>query len=138
MVVKTIVHFEIPATDVEKLADFYRRVFGWEIEKGEIPGIEYWLISTGPRGESVGGGLYRRMGPTDRPRNFVMVDAIDAAIRAFTDAGGTEAVGKMEVPGMGWSYVGADPEGNLIGLFQPTSPPPAPRRRGRARPSPTE
>ncbi len=138
MVVKTIVHFEIPATDVERLAEFYRRVFGWEIEKGPMPDMEYWLISTGPQGESVGGGMYRKMRPTDQPRNFVMVDAIDEAIRAFTDAGGTEAVGKMEVPGMGWSYIGADPEGNLIGLFQATSPGPPPGRRRRARSSPAK
>lgn len=120
MVVQTIVHFEIAAIDPEKLAQFYRRVFGWRIEKAPMPGMEYWLISTGPRGKSLGGGMYRKTGPDDRPRNFVNVADIDSAIRTFRDAGGSELVGKMQVPGMGWSFIGADPEGNAVALWQAT------------------
>jgi len=29
----TIVHFEIPADDVERSKKFYRDLFGWKIEK---------------------------------------------------------------------------------------------------------
>jgi len=32
MVDHTIVHFEIPADDVKKLARFYSELFGWKIE----------------------------------------------------------------------------------------------------------
>ena len=32
----TIVHFEIPADNVEKLQKFYSELFGWKIEK--MPG----------------------------------------------------------------------------------------------------
>jgi uncharacterized protein len=131
MQVRTIVHFEIPATDVARLSQFYRDVFGWKFDRVPMPEGEYWLISTGPQGESVGGGMYLRMGPDDRPRNYVGVDDIDEAIGTFTGAGGTQVVEKMEVPGMGWSYIGADPEGNLIAMFQPTARAPA---RARARP----
>ena len=135
MVVQTIVHFEIPATDVEKLAEFYRRVFGWKFDKQAMPGMDYWLISTGPRGQSVGGGMYRKTSPEERPRNFVLVGSIDPAIARFKAAGGTEVVGKMEVPGMGFSFIGADPEGNPVALWEatmsPPSPPPAKARRRR-------
>jgi len=132
MVVKTVVHFEIPATDAERLAKFYQGVFGWRFEKALMPGMDYWLITTGPRGKSVGGGMYRRMGPEDVPRNFIHVERIDAAIRTFKAAGGTEVVGKMQVPGMGWSFIGADPEGNVIALWEPTMAAP-PRSRSRPR-----
>jgi len=54
----TIVHFEIPADDVEKLAKFYRQLFGWKIEKWE--GIDYWMIETAPEGEGVNGGMMKR------------------------------------------------------------------------------
>ena len=133
MVVKTIVHFEIPANDAERLSRFYTDVFGWKFEKAPVPGLEYWLITTGPQGKSVGGGMYRRAGPEDRPRNFVNVEEIDSAIRTFLSAGGTQVVPKMEVPGMGWSFIGADPEGNVIALWQAnmsarSSPPARPRR----------
>lgn len=130
MVAKTIVHFEIPANDVEKLSSFYRRVFGWEFQKTEMPGMEYWLISTGPQGKSVGGGMYRRISPEDRPRNFIAVDKIDPAIEQFKAAGGSEVVGKMEVPGMGYSFIGADPEGNVIALWEPVMPASSRRRSG--------
>ena len=136
MVVRTIVHFEIAAQNPERLAEFYTRVFGWKIEKAPMTGLDYWLISTGPRGKSLGGGMYRKMRPNDRPRNFVNVADIDEAIQTFRDAGGGEIVGKMEVPGMGWSFIGADPEGNPIALWQAQmTSRPRPRRstRGPAR-----
>ena len=132
MVVRTIVHFEIAAQRPEKLAEFYTRVFGWKIEKAPMTEMDYWLISTGPRGKSVGGGMYRKMGPDDRPRNFVNVADIDEAITTFRAAGGRQLVGKMEVPGMGWSFIGADPEGNPIALWQARmSPRPSSGRRKR-------
>lgn len=131
MVVHTIVHFEIPASDVEKLARFYEQVFGWKVQKAPAPGMEYWLVTTGPRGKSVGGGMYQKAGPDDRPRNYIQVAKMDPAIQTFKAAGGTEVVGKMEVPDRGWSFIGADPEGNLIAMFEPAMP-----ARPRARPRP--
>lgn len=133
VVIKTIVHFEIAATDAEKLSEFYRRVFGWKIKKARMPGLDYWLISTGPEGKSVGGGMYLKSRPEDRGRNFILVGKIDSAIRTFKDAGGTEVVGKSEVPGMGWSFIGADPEGNHIALWEPMM---RPVRRARSKPRP--
>ena len=121
MVVKTVVHFEIPAADTAKLSKFYADAFGWKFERAPIPDMEYWLISTGPRGRSVGGGMYKRMGDSDRPRNFIGVDKIDLAIEVFKKAGGVEVVGKQEVPGQGWSFIGADPEGNVIALWEQTT-----------------
>jgi hypothetical protein len=129
MVVKTVVHFEIPAQDIAKLSAFYTKVFGWTFERSPMPDMEYWLIRTGPPGKSVGGGMYPKMSPEERPRNYIAVDHIDPAIEAFKEAGGTEVVGKMQVPGMGWSFIGADPEGNLIALWEPTGMPPPARRR---------
>ncbi len=134
MVVRTIVHFEIPAGDVDRLSRFYQDVFGWKFERTPIPGMEYWLISTGPQGESVTGGMYPKMRPDDRPRNYVLVEAIDAAIEQFKSAGGHEVVGKREVPNMGWSFIGTDPEGNLVAMFEARMPPPAAARRARPKP----
>ncbi|TLY05572.1 MAG: VOC family protein, partial [Thaumarchaeota archaeon] len=93
MVTKTIVHFEIPANEVERLSGFYRTVFGWKFEKAKMPGFDYWLIATGPRGKSVGGGMYKKMGPNDGARNFIGVEEIDSAIETFKKAGGTEVMG---------------------------------------------
>jgi uncharacterized protein len=132
MVTKTIVHFEIPANEVERLSTFYKTVFGWKFEKAKMPGFDYWLISTGPRGKSVGGGMYKKMGSNEGARNFIGVEEIDSAIETFKKAGGTEVMGKQEVPGQGWSFIGADPEGNVIALWEQMKPA---RRAGRRRKS---
>jgi len=119
MTAKTVVHFEIPARNMKRLSAFYAKVFGWKFRDSGMPGTSYWLISTGPSGKSVGGGMYRKERSSDRPRNYIAVDKIGPAIRAFKAAGGRQVVPKMEVPGQGWTFVGADPEGNPIALFEP-------------------
>ena len=118
MVVRTVVHFEIPANNVELLSKFYKEVFGWKFKKTPMPDFDYWLISTGPQGKSVGGGMYKKMGAQDGPRNFIQVDKIDSAIETFKKAGGKEIMGKQEVPNVGFTFLGSDPEGNVIGLFE--------------------
>lgn len=41
----TIVHFDVPADDIDRSKTFYKELFGWKIEK--MPGeIEYYGIST--------------------------------------------------------------------------------------------
>ena len=42
--------------------------------------------------------MHKKMGESDRPRNFIGVDEIDPAIEKFKAAGGVEVVGKQEVP----------------------------------------
>lgn len=131
MVVKTIVHFEIPANDVERLSKFYSDVFGWKFAKEQMQDIDYWMINTGPRGKAVFGGMYKRTGAGDLPRNYIAVDKIDQAIETFKNAGGREVVAKAEIPKVGWSFIGADPEGNLIALFQGAPPPPKKKKQKR-------
>jgi uncharacterized protein len=119
MQTRTIVHFEIPAKNLKKLSRFYSKVFGWKFRDAGMPGMQYWLIQTGPQGKSTGGAMYSKMSKGDVPRNYIGVPKIGPAIRAFKAAGGKEVVEKMEVPGVGWTFIGKDPEGNLIALFQP-------------------
>ena len=77
MVYHTIVHFEIPADDVEKLRKFYTELFGWKIER--VPGpVEYWGIETVPVDEhgtpirpGVNGGMMKKEHPEQRPVNYI-------------------------------------------------------------------
>jgi uncharacterized protein len=119
MATATVVHFEIPARNTGRLRTFYEKAFGWKFKDSGMPGMTYLLITTGPRGSSVGGGMYQRMSASDRPRNFIGVGNIDRAIQRFKAAGGKQRVPKVEIPGQGWSFIGTDPEGNPIALFQP-------------------
>ena len=53
-------HFELPASDPEKLVKFYEDVFGWTVKKWDGP-MDYWLVMTGPEDqEGIDGGIARR------------------------------------------------------------------------------
>jgi len=120
----TIVHFEIPADDVEKLRKFYGGVFGWKIEK--MPGpMEYWNIETVPVDEKgkvkqpgVNGGMMKRQNATHKPVNYIAVESADEYAKRIEDLGGKVLVPKMEVPGVGWWALASDPEGNQFGILQ--------------------
>jgi len=124
----TIVHFEIPAKNVEKLKGFYEKVFGWKIVKSP-PGMtdmEYWLIQTVPTDEKgmllrsgVNGGMYKKDMEEATSVNYVAVADIEKAIKEAKKLGAKVITDKAEIPQIGWFAVLMDPEGNPIGMLQP-------------------
>ncbi|MFQ5871591.1 MAG: VOC family protein [Candidatus Geothermarchaeales archaeon] len=114
----TIVHFEIPADNPEALKKFYEETFGWGIKKAEGP-MEYWLISTAPEGEGVGGGMFRKDSPDQKPLNYIGVESVDEYSKKIEGLGGN-VVNKGEVPGEGRFAVFLDPEGNAFALWEST------------------
>ena len=124
-----VTHFEIYAEQPAKLAAFYRKLFGWQIE--QAPGIDYWRIKTGTaEGEGIDGGLTYR--PIPGPRSwvhYVHVASLDEAVAEVQRLGGTVLRPKTAVPKTAWYAVVADPEGNIFAVWQadPTAfPPPEP------------
>ena len=122
----TIVHFEIPAENVEKLKQFYTGVFGWKIEKTPGP-IEYWLIHTVPTDDKgmlqrlgVNGGMFKKEKPEQKPVNYISVENIDDSIEKVKKLGGKIITPKQEVPNIGWIATATDPEGNHIAMIQAT------------------
>ena len=121
-----VIHFEVHADDPERAAAFYRELFGWQIAKWDGP-MEYWMIVTGPDSEpGINGGLMRRMGPPPaegQPVNAypctMGVADIDASVAKALALGGTLALPKMPIPGMGWLAYVKDTEGNILGMMQP-------------------
>lgn len=121
----TVIHFEIPANNVEKLRKFYAGLFGWKIEK--MPGpIEYWTIGTVPVDEKmtplrpgVNGGLYKKERPENKPVNYISVESIDKCVEKVKALGGKTVQLKQEVPGVGWIAVAVDPGGNQVAMLQP-------------------
>jgi hypothetical protein len=128
----TVVHFEIPANDTEKLKKFYSGVFGWKIEKGseDMSGpMEYWLLGTVPMDKQmrplrpgVNGGLYKKTNKEMKPVIYISVESADEFIGKIKKLGGKIIVPKQEVPQVGWTAVAADPEGNQFAILQPMNP----------------
>ena len=121
----TIIHFEIPATDVEKVKQFYAGLFGWKIEKYPGP-MEYWMIQTVPVDENgmpqrpgVNGGMVKKELPEQKPVNYISVESIDESIEKVKQLGGKIVTPKQEIPNVGWIAKAIDPEGNHIALLQP-------------------
>jgi predicted enzyme related to lactoylglutathione lyase len=112
------VHFEIQASDPDKLASFYGAIFGWNFQKWEGP-MEYWLISTGPTEKrGIDGGMLRRQGPVGTVVTIEVAD-LDATLKQVDELGGKCVVPKMEVPGVGWLAYVKDPEETIWGVLQP-------------------
>jgi uncharacterized protein len=121
----TIVHFEIPADNVEKIKSFYEQVFGWKIIQAEGP-IEYWIIQTVPTDENgmtqrpgVNGGMYKKLEPQNKPINYFAVESINDFLAKIVKLGGKVIQPKEEVPNIGWIAAAQDPEGNQFALLEP-------------------
>jgi predicted enzyme related to lactoylglutathione lyase len=126
-----VVHFEVHAKDLDQAQKFYSDVFGWKItDLGPQMG-NYRMVSTGEDkpGEpwpGINGGITPRQGPPPaggEPVNAfvctVTVEDLAQAMDNVKNAGGSIALDKMQVPGVGWLAYVKDPEGNILGLLQP-------------------
>jgi predicted enzyme related to lactoylglutathione lyase len=121
----TVIHFEIPANDVERIKSFYERVFGWQIVQAPGP-IEYWVIQTVPIDQNgmllrpgVNGGMYKRQVSESKPINYFSVESITDFLEKIVKLGGKVTQTKQEVPEVGWIAAAEDPEGNAFALIEP-------------------
>jgi hypothetical protein len=114
----TVVHFDVPADDIERAKKFYSALLGWKFES--FPMMQYNLITTtnldGTPG--VGGGMGKRMEPSQRMMNYFGVSSIDIAMKQVKSLGGKILSEKMAVPRMGYLVNCIDTEGNLFGLWE--------------------
>ncbi len=119
-----IVHFEIPADDVQRAKKFYEDAFGWKIS--DPWNMNYFLVETRKDGEvGINGGLMPRMNPGQPFMNYISVDSIEEASKKVEAAGGTIILPKQEIgQGMGWIAAFKDTEGNILGFHQ-NAPKPA-------------
>ena len=119
----TVIHFEIPAENVDKLRKFYSQLFGWKIEKTE--NMDYWMIETVPMDEQgklkcagVNGGMMKKQHPDHKVTNYIQVESIDDYVKKIEELGGKVIVPKTEVPNMLWWAMAIDPEGNHFAILQ--------------------
>jgi uncharacterized protein len=125
-----VVHFELPAEDRKRMADFYTKVFGWKIEQlGEDMG-NYVLATTtdsdekGPKKPgAINGGFFQKTDdkPAQYPSVVIAVDDIEEHIKTLERAGGKVLGKPMDIPGVGLYVSFLDTEDNRIGMIQPTT-----------------
>ena len=112
-----ICYIEIPATDIQRSAEFYTKVFGWQTRQrgdgstafddsvGEVSGT--WVLGRSP---STTPGLLI----------YIMVDSVARTVDAVIANGGeiAQPIG-VDAPEITARF--RDPAGNVIGLYQQPS-----------------
>jgi uncharacterized protein len=127
--VNPVVHFEMPAEDRKRIADFYTKVFGWKTEQlGEDMG-NYVLATTtdsdenGPKKPgTINGGFFQKTDdkPAQYPSVVIAVENIKEHIMKVKESGGKVLGEPMDIPGIGLYVSFFDTEGNRVGMIQPT------------------
>lgn len=123
-----VVHFEIPADDLDRARAFYGEAFGWTINS--MPELDYSSVETTPTDDAnmptepgaINGGMMRRKAPITDPVLTIGVDDVDASLRRIEELGGKVAIPKQAVADMGFAAYFSDPEGNLVGLWESAQP----------------
>ncbi|MGE5114115.1 MAG: VOC family protein [Acidobacteriaceae bacterium] len=112
-----ICYVEMPATDIQRSADFYAAVFGWNTRRrgdgalafddsvGEVSGT--WVVGRPPSGTP---GLLI----------YIMVDSVEATVEKVRANGG-EVVQPIGADAPEITARFRDPGGNVIGLYQEPS-----------------
>lgn len=112
------IHFDLSADNPERAADFYRHVFGWNVEKWGGP-TDYWMINTGDETEpGITGGIAGRISPNDTTAVVFDVSSVDDIAQAVQASGGEIREPKKTIPGVGYLVMCRDTEGNTFGIMQ--------------------
>jgi predicted enzyme related to lactoylglutathione lyase len=124
IVADKVVHFELPADNLERAQNFYRNAFDWSINT--VPGMGYTLVQTTPSGKdgsptepgAINGGMLARQAPIKNPVITIEVASIDASLEQIEKLGGWVVRDKQPVGEMGFAAYFSDSEGNVLGLWQ--------------------
>lgn len=113
-----IAYVQIPAIDVDRSAEFYEALFGWNIRRrgdgelafddtvGEVSGT--WVTNRPPSSEP---GLLL----------YIMVESVERTLENIVDAGG-EVVTPLTGQGEGEAFATfRDPAENVVGVFEQPS-----------------
>lgn len=126
-----VIHFEMPAEDRKRMADFYTKVFGWQAnflgpEMGEY--VMVMTCETDQEGRpkkpgAINGGFYPKTkdNPSKHPSVVIGVDNIREQSNKVKDAGGRILGDIAEIPNVGLYVSFIDTEGNLVSMLQPTN-----------------
>ncbi len=132
MKMSPVVHFEMPAQDGKRMANFYTDVFGWQTQFLGPEIGDYIIVRTTECDEigrpkepgSINGGFFPKSedNPAQYPAIVIAVEDIKEQIKKIEHAGGEILGEPVDIPGVG-SYVSfIDTEGNRVSMLQPIMP----------------
>jgi uncharacterized protein len=123
-----VVHFEMPAEDRKRMADFYTKVFGWKTQQLEEDMGDYVLATTtesdekGPKKPgAINGGFFQKTDdkPAQYPSIVIAVEDVKEHLKNVEMAEGKVLGEPWDIPGIGVYVSFLDTEGNRVGMIQP-------------------
>jgi predicted enzyme related to lactoylglutathione lyase len=125
-----VVHFEIPADNLERAKKFYSDNFGWKVNQLGPEMGDYVLVQTGPTDDKgmpqdkafINGGLMKRDPSANAPVLVMAVDDADATVEKVKKSGGRLVGEILDIPNVGRYARVQDTEGNVIGVIKPIMP----------------
>lgn len=109
-----VCHIEWNVTDLARAQEFYGAMFDWKFQSF---GGDMVVFGTGT--EHIGGlTKVDAVSIGSSPSVWLETDDLDAHLARAIELGGGCRSQKQPVPGVGWSGVASDPDGNPIGLVQ--------------------
>lgn len=125
-----VVHFEMPAENRKRMAEFYTKTFGWQTQQLGAEMGEYVLVTTAesddtgrPKmGGAINGGFYQKTDDpvSNHPSVVIAVDNITETISKIKNGGGKILGEVMSIPGIGEYVSFLDTESNRVGVLQPS------------------
>ena len=139
----TVCHFEIPAEEPKRAAEFYRGLFDWDIRTWDSPDnkVEIMMISTVPTDETgrparpgVNGMIMKRQHPQQPFANYISVESVDEYGAKAEDLGGQVIMPKTPCRGWAGSSTSRTPKAISSASGNPTRPRPEPGQTVASRP----
>jgi predicted enzyme related to lactoylglutathione lyase len=122
-----VVHFEIPASDLDRAKAFYAAAFGWDAQTTPMGGgADYTTVTTTPVDETtmmptqpgaINGGIVDKAEMAS-PVITIGVSSIDATLEKVKANGGSVIQPRTAIPDMGAFAYFNDSEGNVMGLWE--------------------
>jgi len=123
---KKVVHFEIPADNIDRAKKFYG-IFDWQIQDWPMPDGSIYVgcrtVDTDPNTHvpkepgAINGGMILRNNVSKTPNLTIHVPSIDEYAEKIKRAGGSLLKPKTAVQGGAFAYF-LDSEGNVFGLWE--------------------
>ncbi|HSX19128.1 MAG TPA: VOC family protein [Candidatus Saccharimonadales bacterium] len=124
-----VVHFEMPYEDSKRVAEFYAKAFGWNMQMMGGDYKDYVLAVTTESNEgngrpkdpgAINGGFFKKDDENNVTSVVISVEDMESAIGDIEAAGGKILRQPSEIPGIGMWAVFTDSEGNRVSILKPS------------------
>lgn len=113
---------ELMTTNVDQAANFYKKLFGWNLQKLDAKSMKYTVIKN--QKTDIGGMTMLMPEMKDLPSHwstYFTTTNLDETVRIIKDNGGNIMTGPQDIPETGKFAICQAPDGTVFCLFQYTS-----------------